>query len=466
MLDPALSDVPVTLSIESESLQTIAELFARQLHAEVVTVGDTWYIGDAVASDNALLIVRFPRLAEDELRGIVESALSDTGVVETLSGGVVIVLDSPRHLRRVAELRSALDDVEQVTWGVQLYLVRDTWQHQRDIGLDVVPALDVAYTAAAASGGVLATVPDGLSRDVVASLTAALRAEDSRADGVARQAPMLVCADGGEATYQDGLDLLLPTGVTDLESGATLNSGFERVQTGLLVTVRVRETDYRTARLQLDLETSAPEGTSSTGGVQIGRRSLKCEADVRDGGVYLLGEVSAMETNTQRTTFLQWGEAKRGTASRYQVWCRVHRIGGTKKNERFENVYGKGQHDSSSDVASSGGSGVGRGVHGVSAVRPVVPSGQDDVVTRGAGTFREGSEFAGGSEGGRVSEVGTDGGSGVKNGQLPSDSDAAWWLSTVPVESSAAGAAGSIDSARRGGGSRPGSGTQGKEWWN
>lgn len=349
VLDSSLYDVPVTLSVKDERLDIVAELFARQLQAEVVTVGRTWYIGSGVSTDQSLLLVRFPRLKAEQLQSVIGSFLSADAVVEVLEDGIVIVSDTPRNLRRVAEFRQSLDGVESITWAVQIYLVRDSYRRFADLGIDLGPSIDLAYTAAKASGGALFEVPNGISGQVVAGLTAALRAQQSDTDSFSRVSPMLMCVDGHQSRYQDGQELYLPTGSVNQTTGNSVDTGFTTISTGLIVTIQVRETDYQTARLTLDLETSLPiEGDQVT----IDRRQLSCVADVRDGGVYLLGEVASAERSKNLQTWLSSGIFERGSNTRYQVWARCYRIGGpTGDSSQFDARYGQSFPDLRSSAA-------------------------------------------------------------------------------------------------------------------
>ena len=99
-----------------------------------------------------------------------------------MDDGIVIVGDTVEVLAKVNELLDGIESAPLDGWVVQFHIISIGDTASRELGLDVVPALELSASLAAASAG---SVADTLNAS--AALTGVLRAsattEGGRCDG-------------------------------------------------------------------------------------------------------------------------------------------------------------------------------------------------------------------------------------------------------------------------------------------
>lgn len=318
---------PINLAVEDEPLETVIELVSRQLSTDYTRVGETYYLGDRSESDHSVYVARWPRYERDELQEMLNAAIGDEGSTTIGVDGVAVVLAPAPLVTRLQALHAELLLHDSVSWAVQLYVVRDSWERLRDVGVELTPAVEIAYTVAAASSSV--SIDPTLSTDLAAGLAGVVKAAGNDAAARAEFAPLLVCSDGVQAKYQDGVSLLIPKRAANVERGTTVQQGFERVEVGLIVSAMVRERSSRQGLLTLEFELSAVDRFIDETPV-VTQRVFSTSADVSDGGLYLLGEVSSFEDSDQRDVLFRIGKRDQDRRSAFQIWARVFRIGGLK----------------------------------------------------------------------------------------------------------------------------------------
>lgn len=297
-------------------------LVSRQLGAEVVHVGSTVYLGEVTRNDRALLVTRVPRIY-DEAEAAISSQLSDVGDVFVLGSGIVIVSDVVAGLNRVQTLIDQLHESRSVTWAVQLYILRDSWQRLKDVGVDFVPALELGYTFASASQGL--SFRGDLANQIDLGFNALLKASDDESDSRGVFSPFLLVADGQEATLKDGRRRLVPTGVQSVETGNAVQTGYQEIQVGLNLKLSVADVDRYSGRLNLDLEISDSDALVGNDLV-ISDQSMTTTTEVRSGGVYLLGSLTQAQDVASFSQLLSVGSGNQGTRSTLDIWAKVHRI--------------------------------------------------------------------------------------------------------------------------------------------
>ncbi len=274
----------------------------------------------------SVLVRRVPRLDAEAITQAVSTLLSTNGRVTALEDGLVIVGDSAEVLQAVNEMIDAIAETESLSWVVQFYLVTLTNKALSDFGVDGVPALEVAYTFANASNG-------GISPDfnLDASLSAILRATKTESGVRLVAEPLITVADGQKGRFQRGDVVLLPKTSTS-QYGAEVVTGYQEIETGLILDVGVRETSESCAVLSLDLQISSLVGEEKNQTTpRRAREMFNTQAVVRNGGVYLLGTLERRQVDQSRGAFLTLGRKRSTEDSVIQVWAKVQAVN-TKQN--------------------------------------------------------------------------------------------------------------------------------------
>ncbi|MDX1967840.1 MAG: hypothetical protein SFV23_11760, partial [Planctomycetaceae bacterium] len=275
-------------------------------------------------ADYAVGVFRSRRLTAEETRSTL-GAVTGGVVAHVGEDGLVIISDRSEVLRRVAEMIALVDAQETVTWAVQLYVVSLSSGELRDLGLDVVPSVNVAAALAGSSGG-FATALEGTS--AAARLDLTLRAIGNGDVGSLVADPLLLLTDGREASLSRGERFLFRTVSTRTQDGSTLTQQeVQTLQTGVIVRVSVREIGMSRARLRLNVDLADLQGFRDDL-PQVSNQVIDTEADVASGGVYLVG---ALERNSSSRSYGQWlhiGERRERTRGVLQVWAKVYRISG------------------------------------------------------------------------------------------------------------------------------------------
>lgn len=321
-----LTEQTVSLSVHEETLGNLLTLVARQVSAEIVQIGSTYYLGQVKKEDRGILVTRIVRLDPSEIEGVVGSFLSEVGTVSTVPGGVVIVSDTVTALQRVQQLSDQLNNTTGVMWCVQLYVLRNSFERLRSLGVDFTPAAEIGYTFAAASSGL--GFEGDLASTLTASLDAIVQAEHEDGYGSTVYSPFLLVQDGTEAKLTDGTRRFLPIATESVETGNTVRTGFQELSVGFSLTVACREVDERSGRLNLDLELSDADSFGPGGEPVLTDQSLSTVVEVVGGGVYLVGSLSERQRFGRYSELFSLGATDSRNRSSVDVWARIYRVGG------------------------------------------------------------------------------------------------------------------------------------------
>ncbi len=325
MVSQVLREQTVSLSVQEETIENVITLVSRQVGSAVVKIGRTYFLGDVSREDRGILVTRISRLDRSSMESVVSGLLSDVGEVTSLGGGIVIVSDTVSALRRVAELAEQIEKTTGVTWAVQLYVMRDSVDKLKALGVDFAPAADLGYTFAAASTGL--RFSGDLAGQLSAGLGALLRADDDTDMGSSVFSPFLLIQDGETATISDGTRRLLPISTQSVETNNSVRTGYQELTVGMSLSCTIREVDAMSGRLDLSLELSDADTFDEFGPV-ISDQSLETVVEVIGGGVYLVGSLTEQSKYRSFSKRLRYGEDSSVSDSSVDVWCRVYRIGG------------------------------------------------------------------------------------------------------------------------------------------
>jgi type II secretory pathway component GspD/PulD (secretin) len=216
---------------------------------------------------------------------------------------------------------------------VQLYLISAQDSFSRELGMDTETALDVAATFANSSAwnrSLSASTADrayGKTASASGALTAMLKATHTTGKASIVAQPLMLLLDGGSCAFQDGDTIPIPQ-KTVSENGAVTTSGFEYVQTGLIIKSSLREVSPSTAKCQLDIELTNITGYVDSAPIINGQK-FSTTAVLETGGVYLLGSLARKQKqrNTEGPLFpMLFNKSK--SSGDIQVWLRCFRIAG------------------------------------------------------------------------------------------------------------------------------------------
>ena len=316
--DLALDAHLVSLDVTDISLDDVLRLLARRLGSQLSMLGGVYYIGASRPGDRSIVVRPLRRITPDTAQNLITSMLTDQGRFSLVDDSLAVIVDLPDSLMRVLP---ALDQVETApahSWIVQLHLVSIRDSDLYRFGLDVTPAGELALIFGAGSGS-----PESIAR-LSGALTGMLQAERTL-DGVrVVQEPLLVLADGAAARLSDGDELRLVQRAISPEGTVTI-TGTETVQTGLDLSVSIRDLGLDRASLDLELTLSQLVGGSDEAPT-INRQAMTTTANVRAGGVYLLGSLRRSADRDQVSGPFRLDRSRDRSNATMLLWCRVYRI--------------------------------------------------------------------------------------------------------------------------------------------
>lgn len=316
---------PVTITAYNERVSDVLGLVARRAGVGMLRTENFYYLGQLAPEDRGVMVTRVLGLATNQIESAVKTVMSKDGVLSVNDAGLVIVSDRIEILTRV---RSMLDQVESSpspVWVVQLYLVSQTQEEVDKLQVDAAPSVDLAVTFAGAS--LLSGPTLGNRANVSASFDALMDLAKNRSSRWLVASPLFLLSDGATGEIHNGQQLRIPQrGIDQFGNAAVLS--FEVVETGLTVTVAVRERGDQKAQLKVTGSIDRIENVVEGLPVVAGSR-FTSDAVIRSGGVYLLNQVDEAESIAGTKGGLKWGHDRSDTARVLQVWCRAYRIGGS-----------------------------------------------------------------------------------------------------------------------------------------
>ncbi len=256
-------------------------------------------------------------------RKLHEEALSDVGEVSAFKDGLTVVTDTVEVLTRVSEMLDQVEATDAVTWVVQLHVVQLTGRDTKDLGMDVVPALEVAATLGDASSGKLLS----LETDLTASLKSVLQFANEKGRGGIVAEPLFLLVDGEESTVDRTRKVPYESSTISPQSGTIVKS-YTFQQVGLIFKVKLRELNWDSARATIfvsigDIETQGTDGRPPT----TRQQEMTVSADMKAGGVYLVGALWDGSSEDTQQGGLKIGGKTRGEVGQTLVFARVARIG-------------------------------------------------------------------------------------------------------------------------------------------
>ncbi|AMV21752.1 hypothetical protein [Planctomyces sp. SH-PL14] len=363
--DPALLAQPVELKLQSATAKELLSAIAHQVGAQVTKSGGVYLLGTLRPEDRGAFVKRVRRLSEAQLREVCQQMLSDVGRVSAFKDGLVVVTDTVEVLNRVADLLESVEAAEAVTWVVQMHVVQLTDRDIRDLGLDTVPALEVAAVLGDASSGKLLSV----ETDLTASLKSVLQFANEKGRAGVLAEPLFLLVDGEEGILNRTRRVPVENSVIDPRSGA-ISRNYSFTEVGLQFRLTLRELNWKTARANIFISLGDVEAQGEEGRPPITRQQeMTLSADMTAGGVYLVGALRDGNSESSQKGGLKLGGVNRAQQTETLVFARVARVAAPvfsgPESERDQTSARRGQ---------------------ATVAAPVIPGAEPAYAMRGAGT--------------------------------------------------------------------------------
>lgn len=318
--DATVGKSMVTMELQDQPLDQVLSSLARHLNTHYHQVSPSLYFLGAIREqDEAVLVRRVRGLSAVQIMDAVETVSVKIGVT-AYADGLVVCSGIPDSLRQVSDVFDQIEASRPGVWCVQLYLVTMTRDDMTELGLDLVPALDVALTYGVGSNSVSAG-------KLNVGLSALLSAARNRSTMAVTAEPLFYLVDGEKATFERATEVPIPRRTVS-DQGTVTTTGYDKFKAGTVVEVAVREVAGGSIRLSYDLELSSLRAMSSDGFPSSDRRTYNGVSHVQSGGTYLLGSIDLTEERTGRGTWLHSGILESHTAEVMQIWARAVTVQG------------------------------------------------------------------------------------------------------------------------------------------
>lgn len=302
------------------SIDDLMNMVSRRIGVEVHRAGDIYYVGSFRAEDRALLVRRVRRLESADVQTAVGVLLSSEGRVTVYDDGLTIIGDKLQVLSRIDSLLDQVESADVAVWAAQFWLISMTDQALEEVGMDIVPSLDVAiaFAQGSAAAGSTALLSGGLD--------AVLNVAEERNGAELMVEHLALLRDGTEHDFFSGD--AFPIRVSRVsDEGTATTQGIEFVETGLQINGSLREYAERTARISVAIELSELTALID-GSPQMATTRFEAEAIVESDGVYLLRSHRLKAKTNNRKDRFAWLRRDEGNARTLQLWCKCRRVGG------------------------------------------------------------------------------------------------------------------------------------------
>lgn len=310
-----MSKSVITAEFKNTDIKTVFTVLSRQLGADVVHIGNTYYIGELKDEDKAILIRRVLSHDEDSLFQFVETLKSGSGKCKVLPGRVVVVSDKDFVIRRITEALDQIEGVNLSSWIIQLYFLVLRKDALAEGGLTMSTSGTISYNISENTIDVKDFKLEGLFSGLFESSYADLYAS-----------PMFILRDGVKGTWFDGQNVPIAKRTVS-DYGTITTSGFDYVNTGLEVSAVCRESrvgGYLELTISLSDIQSYVEGSPLTS-----KTKVNVALDMVPNKIYLLSELQRYSVlDREDHTFLL---ARNKGKSVIQVWGRIYKTGSMKK---------------------------------------------------------------------------------------------------------------------------------------
>ncbi len=188
---------------------------------------------------------------------------------------------------------------------------------QPEISFDTTATLDIAATLASSRSKL----------DSLGAFNAVLKSARSNSRYEIIAEPMMLITDGGSGSIQDGETIPIPRRTVS-DSGTVNTTGYDYVETGVVVNTGLREMSSTAATCQIEIKMTQVTSYVDSAPITSGQ-TFKTTAVLESGGTYLVGSLSRQSQNNDRSgAFVNTFRTTKDNASNVEIWLRCYRIRG------------------------------------------------------------------------------------------------------------------------------------------
>ncbi|MBL9095265.1 MAG: hypothetical protein JNL96_28860 [Planctomycetaceae bacterium] len=324
VVDDRLEHRTVTLDVRDVAVSDVLGMVARRAGSQVTRQGKLYFLGELRPEDRGVMVRKCTRLSQEEWTQAVAVLLSEHGRCQPFTDGLLVVGDRVEVLQRISELIDQVEAAEAAAWVVQLYVVSLTSDDVMSLGLDVLPALEVAATVASASNGGLANLTPNAS--LKGGLDVVMKAARERSSVSIVGEPLFLLVDGETSHLGSGQRVPIPLRTVS-NQGTVNTTSYQFVDTGFQLDVGIREVGYDRTRLTVNAAISSVVGYVDQAPI-LAKDDFNSASVISSGGVYLLG---ALDRTGNEKTVAKWlglGGRDKQSKQLVQIWARAYRIAG------------------------------------------------------------------------------------------------------------------------------------------
>ncbi len=315
--DQAIDALPVNVNVTETAVEDVLSAVARRAGVDITEQGGVFYLGALKPQDRAILVRKVKRLTADEIKDMVETLASEVGRVAASTDGLVVVGDRVRVLQNIHSMFSQVEQARTNTWILQMYLISGTNSASRELGFDTTATLDIAATLASSKSKL----------DSLGAFNAVLKSARSNSRYEIIAEPMMLITDGGSGSIQDGETIPIPRRTVS-DSGTVNTTGYDYVETGVVVNTGLREMSSTAATCQIEIKMTQVTSYVDSAPITSGQ-TFKTTAVLESGGTYLVGSLSRQSQNNDRSgAFVNTFKTTKDNASNVEIWLRCYRIRG------------------------------------------------------------------------------------------------------------------------------------------
>lgn len=324
VIDDRLEGRTVTLDVSDVAVSDVLGMVARRANSQVTRSGKLYFLGELRPEDRGVMVRKCTRLSQEEWNNAISVLLSEHGRCQPFTDGLVVVGDRVEVLQRIAELIDQVEAAEAAAWVVQLYIVSLTADDVMSLGLDVLPALEVAATVASASNGGLPSLAP--TTQLKGGLDVVLQAARERSSVSIVGEPLFLLVDGETSHLGSGQRVPIPLRTVS-NQGTVNTTAYQFVDTGFQLDVGIREVGFDRTKLTVNAAISSVVGYVDQAPI-LAKDDFKSASVISSGGVYLLGALDRTGNDKTVAKWLGLGGRDKQTKQLVQVWARSYRIAG------------------------------------------------------------------------------------------------------------------------------------------
>lgn len=318
-IDDSLRRKTISGEFVDQPLSSVITSAARQVGADSTRVGSMYRIGILRQDDRAFLCAKCSRLEPDKLQKLVGGLCSSSGTVTCSSDGLIVVADKQENLVKIDQLLKQLSLTRSAPWCIQLYIFSclDSWK--LNLGLIPTPTVRVFGNYTKTKLG------EQSNWSLSATLDSLLDSSFGSSNAELISQPLILAIDGVPTKIHVGQSLPIPLKTVSNE-GTVTTTGYQYIQTGLLIDLVISQSGQQEGLLKLDLDHSSLDGYQDGAPITTNNK-ISTQTICLSGGTYLLALLNQTGNEGHSDIGSKLASLNIGKSSKvYTVFARVYRI--------------------------------------------------------------------------------------------------------------------------------------------